>query len=152
MPFRVKGIALGKYNNQPSVLLEDTDGRNLLSFTIGPSEARAILVELEGLTGDEPGTHDLVAELFRSHRFRLKHVEIDDFSAGGHAARLCYRKGLRTHWLNVRAGDAIAVAVRMKAPIFVNPDLVFDAEGRDDSEASLDVLFFDRERLQSHLA
>ena len=154
MPFSVKGIALGKADSQPTVLLEDTEGTNLVSFLIGPAEARAILVELEGMASDEPAPHDAIAQLFRAHRFTVKHVEIDDLNDNGYSGRIYYRKGLRTHWLPLRAGDAVALAVRMKAPIFINPVLLHESDALREAHfvPGFDILLFDREHLESHLA
>lgn len=113
----VAGVALDDETDAPTVLLRSESGDSLLSVPVGAFEASAIIIEVEGLKPPRPLTHDLFAQLFARHAFRLVCFELYDRGEDGYLGRLRYRKGFRTYSMEVRPSDGIALALRLGAPI-----------------------------------
>jgi hypothetical protein len=123
--FSVRGIVLDKETDEPSVLLESrTRKKSYVCIKVGPYEASSIILQMEGLRPDKPLAYDLVAQLLSNHRMRLLAVEIYGLIEESHAARLTYRYFLRTHYLDMRPSDALALAVRVGVPIRVSEEVV----------------------------
>jgi len=121
---RVRGIALDDRKGDPIVLLEERRRGLRLGLPVGPFEASAILLELEGITPPRPFAHDLLADLFREAGFILEGVVLSGSPARGGRARLAYRKGPSRREREVRPADAIALALRLGAPIAAEPGFV----------------------------
>ena len=122
----VSGVSIEGDDALPVVMLrEDRDhGEGALSVTVGPFEASAILLELEGISPPRPLTHDLLADLFREAGMELERAEIFGLPDEGPRARLVYRRGLSRRIKEVRPSDALALALRLKAPICADRDLL----------------------------
>ncbi len=117
----VQGVAAGFGDEAPLVVLQDDRKSSSLRIPVGPYEASSIILELEGVSPFRPLTHDLLATFFRDHGFRLRSASIYDAvpDDGGERflARIRYSRGLRTWEKEVRPSDAIALALRLGAPI-----------------------------------
>jgi bifunctional DNase/RNase len=120
----VAGVALDDETDAPTVLLRCETGTAVLSVPVGAFEASAIIIEVEGLKPPRPLTHDLFAQLFARHAFRLLSFELYARGEDGYLGRLRYRKGFRTYFMEVRPSDGIALALRLGAPIEAAEDLV----------------------------
>ena len=101
----------------PVVVLLDRDRDAGLALPVGPFEASAIIMELEGISPPRPLTHDLLAELFRESGFSLDRAELFGAGEGGPRARLRYRRGLWSRMREVRPSDAVALALKLGSPI-----------------------------------
>jgi bifunctional DNase/RNase len=124
MRLSVAGVALDDETDAPSVLLRSESGSAVLSVPVGAFEASAIIIEVEGLKPPRPLTHDLSAQLFARHSFRLVCFELYARSEEGYLGRILYRKGFRRYSMEVRPSDGIALALRLGAPIEVNEELL----------------------------
>jgi uncharacterized protein len=114
----------------PVVVLQGKrDGRRLL-MTIGPAEATGIAVPLQGLTPPRPLTHDLFLTLFGRLNVAVDRVVIHDLRDNIYYATVHLRGGGGSMELDSRPSDAIALAVRARAPVLVE-DRVFDKSGGD---------------------
>jgi bifunctional DNase/RNase len=114
---RVHGVALDGGDGMPVVLLiDDVEGLGV-PVSVGPFEASAIILELEGISPPRPLTHDLLAEIFREAGLSLERAELFGEASSDAQARLVYRRGLSRRTRLVRPSDAIALAIRLKAPI-----------------------------------
>ena len=104
-----------------AMLLEEKGGLMRLPIVLGVAEAQSIAVKLEGVTPPRPLTHDLMVSIF--HRFAIfpEQVEIYSFENGVFAShiRLTGTDGT-THDLDARTSDAVALAVRVGCPIYVD--------------------------------
>ncbi len=117
---KVKGFFLDQ-DKMPVAVLVDESGRRLLPMRTGPSEASAIIVELQAIRPPQPLAHDLLAGLLQRHGFRMERLEIGDATdVAGHTANIVYRRGLRRYRLSSRASDGLALAVRLGAPILAS--------------------------------
>jgi hypothetical protein len=119
---KIRGFLLDR-DNMPIVMLAEESGPRLLPLWVGPSEASAIIVELEKIRLPEPLAHDLLANLFQRHGLHMERLEIHG-SPEGHAARVVYRCGLRRRTLQTRPSDGLALAVRLGAPILGAEELL----------------------------
>ncbi|MDX1648301.1 MAG: bifunctional nuclease family protein [Myxococcota bacterium] len=135
---RVRGIALDPAANAPVVILEELDGPRQLPIWIGVSEARSILAALEHQAPIRPNTHDLAKRLVDGLEADVQRVLVRALEDGIYYADLVLRVGGRELRIDARPSDAIALAVRADAPVFVYAPL-FDAEslegdGEDEGE------------------
>ncbi|HEY0866743.1 MAG TPA: bifunctional nuclease family protein [Fimbriimonas sp.] len=119
MEVRIEGVFAAESNGSIShfVLLSDDERR--LPIMIGPAEAAAIQVALEGRRPDRPMTHDLIKNVVERFEADLDRVVIDDFWNTIYYAKLYLRRGEEELEIDARPSDAIAMAVRFSSPIFV---------------------------------
>ena len=116
---KIKGL-LSDSTNSPIVLLQEQDGERTLPIWIGYLEATAIASELEGINFSRPMTHDLFINALAALGWSLIRVEIVDIKDNIFYASLHVNdKGDRLLKLDSRPSDAIALALRAAAPIFV---------------------------------
>ena len=124
--FEVKGIALEKKSRLPLVLLHNAEKNILLPIHVGPFEASSIIVEMEGVRPPRPLTHDLLADLFIKHHFKLTSFEIYRCLEEKQLSRIRYRSRFGSYVMEVRPSDGIALAIRLNAPILVADEVVLN--------------------------
>ena len=141
-----------KESGMPKVIL--VHDNTCIALAVGPFEASAIIVELEGIQPPRPLTHDLLSELFVRHHFSLKRIEIYGRLDDRNLARIHYSKGMRKYSMETRPSDAIALAVRLDAPILVDeaciPALIF-LQQNNDANDHLDFLYLENQHLNSQV-
>ena len=116
-------------DNTPVVLLQERGGKRVLPILIGHPEANAIAFALQGVETPRPMTHDLIRDLLSSLGAEVDYVIITDLIDKTYFAEIHMRLGERTFVVSSRPSDAMAIAVRVKAPIYADDDLL-DAEGQ----------------------
>ncbi|MFA7627505.1 MAG: bifunctional nuclease family protein, partial [Candidatus Kapaibacterium sp.] len=109
-------------NNAYALILKEVDGDRRVPIIIGAFEAQAIALEMEGVTPPRPMTHDLIRNVLDSFGLTLSEVDINDMVDGTFYAKLIFDShGLE---LDARPSDAIALAVRCNAPIFISSQIL----------------------------
>jgi uncharacterized protein len=122
---RVMGIALDTRTGAPIVVLHDKDNRRALPIWIGSAEASAIIRKIENLTVARPMTHDLIIEIIEKTGYKLDRIEISDVEKETYFASLILQNESGEEIeIDSRPSDAIAVAIRIDAPIFVSPKVL----------------------------
>lgn len=116
---QVKGVGLDPATAAPMVVLVDEGDRRALPIFIGPSEATAIARQLGEMTTPRPLTHDLILNILGGLGAEVKSVLISDVRDGTYYAVLFLQNGDEEIPVDSRPSDAIAVALRADAPIFV---------------------------------
>ena len=116
---KVMGIALDVRTNSPIVVLHDLDNRKALPIWIGSAEASAIIRCIEGLIVARPMTHDLITNIIEKTGYTVEKVEINDVEKETYYATIFITNNEGTLEIDARPSDAIAVAMRVDAPIFV---------------------------------
>ena len=101
------------------VILKDTNTDRYLPIWIGPCEADAITIELQEMPPQRPLTHDLLKSMIRELGGRVVHILINDLRHDVYYARIVVDVGGKQIEVDSRPSDAVALAVRTKAPIFV---------------------------------
>lgn len=110
-----------------ALILSQADGNQRLPIIIGSFEAQAIALELENIKPPRPMTHDLLKNIVLSFDAEIKQVYINDLSEGTFYAQIIYERDNQLIELDARPSDAIALAVRFNAPIYVNKDVLEEA-------------------------
>lgn len=130
---KVMGIALDTRTGSPIVVLHDKDNRRALPIWIGSAEASAIIRKIENLAVVRPMTHDLIPDIIEKTGFKLDKVEINDVEEETYYAKLFLSKDGETVEIDSRPSDAIAVAIRVDAPIFVSANVLANGSVSTDS-------------------
>ena len=121
-----------------ALVLGEVEGNRRLPIIIGAFEAQAIALELEKIQPPRPMTHDLLRDTFEAVDVEVTEIVIDELREGTFFAKIRYRHDGEEHQLDSRPSDAVALAVRVDAPIFVAP-MVLDEAGivaEDESDIS----------------
>lgn len=117
----VQGLTIDPASNSPILILKDPDGEATLPIWIGLLEATAIASELEKVAFSRPMTHDLLRNLVAQLGSKVERVEVVDLKDNTFYA-LIYLVGPQGNMaVDSRPSDAIALALRSEAPIFVAP-------------------------------
>ncbi|NBB74459.1 MAG: hypothetical protein GVY35_12360 [Bacteroidetes bacterium] len=117
-----------------ALVLGEIDGNRRLPIIIGAFEAQAIALELEKIQPPRPMTHDLLRDTFEAVDIDVFEVVIDELREGTFFAKVRYRLNGEEQQLDSRPSDAVALAVRVDAPIFVSPDVLDEAGIAADEE------------------
>lgn len=142
----IKGLMIDPVMNTPIVILRDADNQRMLPIWVGPVEANAIALQIENVRPQRPMTHDLLRDVVMGLEASLVRVIIADLQEGTYYAYLEIRRGDETIFVDARPSDALALSVRVKAPVYVAADVLERAKTVDvTSDQS------DRERLQRWL-
>jgi bifunctional DNase/RNase len=124
----VHGLGIAPPSSLPLLLLKEREGERVLPVGIGPNEAQAIVMPLQGVRPPRPMTHDIFVEVVASLGAHLRRVEITDLIESTFHARLMLETGGQERIYDIRPSDAVALAVRTETPIFV-AEAVFDQAG-----------------------
>lgn len=131
---RVMGIALDTRTGSPIVVLHDKDNRKALPIWIGSAEASAIIRKIENLSVARPMTHDLIIEIIEKTGYSLDKIEISDVEKETYYATIYISDDNgKIVEIDARPSDAIAVAIRVDAPIFVAPKVLASGSVSTDS-------------------
>ena len=124
----VESVRVHMLSSRHVVILKESGRERYLPIWIGPWEASAIAMRLQGLTPERPLTHDLFASTLESLEARVARVVISDL-VGGETfhARLFVERDGHIGEIDARPSDALALAVRVGAPIFVAPSVLDQA-------------------------
>ena len=122
-------LALERQSNTPIVVLKDPESDTLLRICIGIMEATAIATEREKVRFPRPMTHDLIKNLFQHLGARVDWVEISDIRDNTFYAFIHMSVDGKKTKIDARPSDAIAIALRMKAPIYVSETVLKTSKG-----------------------
>ncbi len=131
---KVMGIALDTRTGSPIVVLHDKENRKALPIWIGSAEASAIIRKIENLTVARPMTHDLIINIIEKTGYKIDKIEINDVEKETYYATI-FLKGDDDKLIEIdsRPSDAIAVAIRVDAPIFVTANVISNGSVSTDS-------------------
>ena len=131
---KVMGIALDTRTGSPIVVLHDIDNRRALPIWIGSAEASSIIRKIENLSVTHPMTHDLIISLIEKTGYKLAKVEINDVEKETYFATIFLEdKDGNQIEIDSRPSDAIAVAIRIEAPIYVTANVLSNGSVSTDS-------------------
>lgn len=115
----IKGLMLDPNTNVPIVVLRDERGEVLLPIWIGVFEANAIALRLENVETPRPMTHDLLRSALEQLGGQIEKIVISELRESTFYARIHVQRNGDAIELDARPSDAIALALRSEAPIFV---------------------------------
>jgi uncharacterized protein len=138
----IDSIRVSLMSQHRIVVLKDMHSDRYLPIWIGPFEADAITIELQEMPPQRPLTHDLLKSVIRELGGRVIHVLINELRNDVYYARIVVEMGGKQVEVDSRPSDAIALAVRVKVPIFVAQSVMDKAAIQPDedmeTEASLE--------------
>jgi bifunctional DNase/RNase len=120
----VRTVVFDHNSNAPVVLLESAERDKVLPIWVGSSEAQAIAMEMQGVAGPRPLTHDLLKTVIEELKGEVERVVIDDLRDSTYYASIHLRANGNAVRVDSRPSDAIALALRLESPIFVNGTLM----------------------------
>ncbi len=131
----VARLGLDSTSNSFVVVLQEQDGERFLPIWIGRTEAESIAAHLQGVRRERPMTHDLMCALLRTLGVTLRHIVVTRVEASTFFAEL-HLYGEAGTWVeDARPSDAIAVAVRCDAPVFVADHLLLEPSEDEENDA-----------------
>ncbi|MCF8084015.1 MAG: bifunctional nuclease family protein [Deltaproteobacteria bacterium] len=140
-PMVVSGLTVDPVTNSPIVILKEVDGDATLPIWIGLLEATAIASELEGVRFSRPMTHDLLKNMLDMVNIKVNRIEVCDLKDNTYYALIHFSFEDREMSIDARPSDAIALSLRLDAPIFVADKVISEssqinlkAEPEDKSE------------------
>ncbi len=137
VPMSIKGLMLDPVSNSPIVVLKDENEKFFLPIWVGIFEANAIALQLENIATPRPMTHDLLRNMIAELDARVTRIVINDLRDSTFFAQIRLIVGEKTLEVDARPSDAIALALRAEAPIFVAQSVLDQAQTiSPDSEES----------------
>ena len=130
----IYGVSFDMVGKQPIVLLKTVAGNKFLPIWIGHAEAAAILTKLQGSDSPRPMTHDLLSEIVGELKAQVARVTVTELRDNTFYALITLRIEAGEVEVDSRPSDAIALAVRANAPIFVADDLIVESAIEFDEE------------------
>jgi len=123
---KVDKLGIDLLTHDPIVILKDLEGKRYLPILIGPFEATAIALALEGTPVPRPLSHDLMRTMLEAMSAKLEQIIIHDIKDSTFFAKLIVRRNGDTTEIDARPSDGIALALRMQAPIFVTDKIALE--------------------------
>jgi bifunctional DNase/RNase len=120
----VAHLGVERNTNTPIVVLQERDGERMIPIYIGHAEANAIAMELADVKFERPLTHDLMQQVIVGLGAELNQVVLTRVEKSTYYAELHLRRDDHVVQIDARPSDSIAIALRLKAPIFAAEDLL----------------------------
>jgi len=121
---KIKGLVVDPISKMPIVVLEDSNNERMLPIWIGVFEANAIALKIENISTPRPMTHDLVKTLLDKLNISIDKIVVNDVRDNTFYALIHCRYKDQIFTIDSRPSDAIALSLRVNAPIFVNEEVV----------------------------
>ena len=116
---KIKGLMIDPVTNMPIIVLKGADGKTVLPIWVGIFEANAIAMELENIVAPRPMTHDLLKNVIEGLDVHIDKIEITDLRDNTFFALIHLSRNGELLTVDARPSDAMALALRADAPIFV---------------------------------
>ena len=127
----IKGLMVDPITNMPIVILRDKDGNRVLPIWVGVFEANAIALQIENIATPRPMTHDLLRNVIHDLRAEVQKIVVCDLQENTFYAMIYLELNGGTVAIDARPSDAIALALRTRAPIFVEDTVIDNAKTVD---------------------
>ena len=121
---KVEGLLFDPRSNMYILLLKEVDGKATLPIWIGKPEADSIALALGKVETPRPLTHDLIKNIAESLKIKITKITVTEIQDNTYYALVCLNDGKKETLIDSRPSDAIAVALRVNAPIFVDERVV----------------------------
>jgi bifunctional DNase/RNase len=148
---KVFGLAIDPITNTPIVILKDLDEKKAIPIWIGLFEASAIATELEKISFSRPMTHDLVSQILKTLEVEISKIIINDLKNNTFFAVIHLERDGRTMTVDSRPSDAIALALRANATIFVDEKVIEKSMSLDFGKQTEDLRQYSKEKLKDRL-
>ena len=142
----IKGLMVDPITNMPIIILRDVEGQKVLPIWVGVFEANAIALQIENIQTPRPMTHDLLRNIIQDLQAAVEKVVVCDLKENTFYALIYLKVNGEAVAVDARPSDAIALALRARAPIFVEDKVIDHAKTIDFAPEKGDA-----ERLQKWL-
>jgi hypothetical protein len=117
--------------NMPIIILRDQEGQRVLPIWVGVFEANAIALQIENIATPRPMTHDLLRNVITDLKAQVRKIVVSDLKDNTFYALIYLTVNGDTVAVDARPSDAIALALRVRAPIFVEDAVIDSAKSLD---------------------
>src|SRR5262249_6388136 len=121
---KIRGLMMDPVTNMPIVVLKDVQGNSVLPIWVGVYEANAIALEIEKVQTPRPMTHDLLRNVFLGLEVRVDKIVVSDLKDDTFYAVIWIERDGQLMMIDSRPSDALALALRMDCPIFVDEQVL----------------------------
>ena len=121
---KIRGLMMDPVTNMPIVILKDVNGDSVLPIWVGIYEANAIALEIEKVSTPRPMTHDLIKNLLTGLDTRVHKVVVNELREDTFYAVIWLEREGHIISVDSRPSDALAIALRLDCPIFVEDDVL----------------------------
>jgi bifunctional DNase/RNase len=151
LEMKVSGLTIDPITNTPIVILKDLQESKAIPIWIGLFEASAIATELEHVVFSRPMTHDLMHEFLKALDVAVSRIEIVDIRNNTFFATVYLARDGRTYRIDARPSDAIALALRANASIFVEESVLEKSRNIDFGIKLSDIDKFKEDKVKEFL-
>ena len=148
---KVAGLTIDPITNTPIVILKDLEQKRAIPIWIGIFEASAIATELEKISFPRPMTHDLLHDILQILGIEVSKVEINELKNNTFFANIHLFKDGHVFIVDARPSDAIALALRANAAIFVEDTVIEKSRNVDVSQKMTEVDKLKEDKLKEFL-
>ncbi|NQT26629.1 bifunctional nuclease family protein [candidate division KSB1 bacterium] len=131
----VERVTLDTSSNRFVVILRDEKNNRWLPIVVGPAEAQAIALQMEQVTPPRPMTHDLIKNVLEALKVKIAKVVVNDLKDNTYFATIDFKDNGSNQEIDARPSDAIAIALRTDAPIFVDEKVMKKAAISEEMES-----------------
>ena len=128
LEMKIKGLMIDPITNMPIIILRDPSSSAVLPIWVGIFEANAIALQIEKIVTPRPMTHDLLKSMLDSIHASVEKVVITDLKDNTFYALIFLNHDGKVVPIDSRPSDAIALALRMKSPIYVEEEVINKAK------------------------
>ncbi len=121
---KIRGLMMDPMSNMPIVILKDVNGNSILPIWVGVYEANAIALEIEKVTTPRPMTHDLIKTMLLGLNTGMKKIVVSELKDDTFYAVIWLERDGETITIDSRPSDALALALRLDCPIFVEDSVL----------------------------
>ncbi len=121
---KIRGLMMDPVTNMPIVILKDINGSSILPIWVGVYEANAIALEIEKVSTPRPMTHDLIRSLLAGLEAGIQKVVVNELRDDTFYAVIWLQKEGRLISVDSRPSDALAIALRLDCPIYVDDSVL----------------------------
>ena len=134
----IKGLMVDPITNMPIVILRDSEGQKVLPIWVGVFEANAIALQIENIQTPRPMTHDLLRNIIQDLQATVDKIVVCDLKENTFYALIHLKTPAGPVAIDARPSDAIALALRTRAPILVDEKVIDHAKTVDLSNEKQD--------------
>lgn len=127
----IKGLMVDPMTNMPIIILRDQDGQRVLPIWVGVFEANAIALQIENIQTPRPMTHDLLKNVIQDLQAAVERIVVCDLKDNTFFALIHLQTAAGPVAIDARPSDAIALALRTRAPILVEEQVIDNAKSAD---------------------
>lgn len=130
---KIRGLMMDPVTNMPIVVLKDVGGDSILPIWVGIYEANAIALEIEKVATPRPMTHDLIKNLLMGLEAQIRKVVVSELRDDTFYAVIWMERDGRVVSVDSRPSDALALALRVDCPIYVEEEVIRSSKRASDA-------------------